>query len=112
MVNLQTSHAGGMRLGDGIHTYGDDMQNPHNSTASDVVSPTDNPSPDGSSTDGAAAGAGRAMDALSSTADYIRNNDLKSMVTDAERLVRNNPVPALLAAAVVGFLVGRALSRD
>jgi hypothetical protein len=54
----------------------------------------------------------RGPDPLSSTADYLRNNDLKSMMTDAQRLVRNNPGPALLTAAVLGFLVGRTLPRD
>jgi ElaB/YqjD/DUF883 family membrane-anchored ribosome-binding protein len=53
----------------------------------------------------------RATDALSSTADYVRNNNLKGMVSDAQRLVRNNPGPALFTAAVLGFLVGRTLSR-
>ena len=32
------------------------------------------------------------------------------MMTDAGTLVKNNPEPALLAAAFVGFLAGRALS--
>jgi hypothetical protein len=143
-----------MRFGDG-NTYGADMQNPHNSTASDFVSPTGARSPEGSSVSGAAAGVARATDEtldentasaeeglgsgastvdregsglpggeafkgtshrapdpLSSTADYLRNNDLKSMMTDAQRLVRNNPGPALLTAAVLGFLVGRTLPRD
>jgi len=53
-----------------------------------------------------------AADALSSTADYVRENDVKSMLADAQKLVRNNPGPALLTAAVLGFLVARAVSRD
>ena len=53
-----------------------------------------------------------AADALSSTADYVRENDVKSMLADAQKLVRNNPGPALLTAAVLGFLVARAISRD
>jgi hypothetical protein len=32
------------------------------------------------------------------------------MMADVETLVKNNPGPALMAAAVVGFLVGRAFS--
>jgi hypothetical protein len=51
-------------------------------------------------------------DALSSTADYIRENDVKSMLTDVQKIVKNNPGPALLTAAVLGFLVARTFSRD
>lgn len=51
-------------------------------------------------------------DKLSSTADYVREHDVNSMMQDVERLVKNNPGPALLAAAAIGFLVGRAFSND
>jgi len=51
-------------------------------------------------------------DTLSSTADYVRQNDVKSMMGDLETMVKNNPGPSLLAAAAVGFLIGRAVSRD
>ena len=53
-----------------------------------------------------------AADALGSTADYIRENDLKAMMEDVQKLVKNNPGPALLTAAVLGFLVARTFSRD
>jgi hypothetical protein len=53
-----------------------------------------------------------AADALGSTADYLRENDLKGMVADVQRLVKNNPGPALLTAAVLGFLVARTFSRE
>jgi len=53
-----------------------------------------------------------AADALSSTADYVRENDVKSMLADVQRIVKNNPGPALLTAAVLGFLVARTFSRD
>jgi ElaB/YqjD/DUF883 family membrane-anchored ribosome-binding protein len=49
---------------------------------------------------------------LTSTADYVRQHDVRSMVNDLERLIKNNPGPCLFAAAAVGFLVGRAVSRD
>jgi ElaB/YqjD/DUF883 family membrane-anchored ribosome-binding protein len=65
--------------------------------------------PGGESVKGAAH---TAANALSSTADYVRENDVKSMLADAQKLVRNNPGPALLTAAVLGFLVARAISRD
>jgi hypothetical protein len=34
------------------------------------------------------------------------------MMGDVETLVKNNPGPSLLAAALFGFLVGRAVSHD
>lgn len=49
---------------------------------------------------------------LSSTADYLRRNDVKSMTADVEQLVKNNPGPSLVAAAVVGFLLGRAFNNN
>jgi ElaB/YqjD/DUF883 family membrane-anchored ribosome-binding protein len=51
-------------------------------------------------------------DKLSSTAEYVREHDLKSMMADVEQLVKQNPVPSLWAAAIVGFLVGRAFSSN
>jgi hypothetical protein len=54
-----------------------------------------------------------AADKLGGTADYVREHDVNSMVADLERLVKANPGPALVAAAVLGFLVARAFSsRD
>ena len=51
-------------------------------------------------------------DRLGRSADYVRSHDTKRMMTDVERLITNNPGPALAVAAAVGFLLGRALSRD
>lgn len=51
-------------------------------------------------------------DKLSATADYIREHDVDSMVDDVYRFVKNNPGPALLGAAVVGFLVARSFSDN
>lgn len=65
--------------------------------------------PGGESVKGAAH---TAADALSSTADYVRENDVKSMLADVQKLVKANPGPALLTAAVLGFLVARAFSHD
>ena len=45
------------------------------------------------------------------TADYVREHDVDRMLKDLETLVKNNPGPALVAAAFVGFLAGRALSN-
>ncbi len=54
-----------------------------------------------------------AADKLSSTADYIRGHDVNAMVADVKTLVKNNPVPALLGAAALGFVLAKAFSsRD
>jgi ElaB/YqjD/DUF883 family membrane-anchored ribosome-binding protein len=53
-----------------------------------------------------------AADKLASTSDYIRDHDVQTMMTDVERLVKNNPGPALLGAAVIGFLVARTFSSN
>jgi ElaB/YqjD/DUF883 family membrane-anchored ribosome-binding protein len=45
-------------------------------------------------------------------ADYVRQNDLKTMMADVQQLVKNNPGPALLTAAALGFLIARTFSRD
>jgi len=53
-----------------------------------------------------------AADALTKSADYVREHDIKDMVADVTALVKRNPGPALLTAAVLGFLVARTFSRD
>jgi hypothetical protein len=54
-----------------------------------------------------------AADKLSTTADYVRQHDVNSMMTDVQEMVKRNPGPALLLSAVLGFLVARAFSsRD
>ena len=50
--------------------------------------------------------------AVGAAADYVRETDLRSMVADVQTLVRNNPGPALLTAAALGFLIARSFSRD
>jgi ElaB/YqjD/DUF883 family membrane-anchored ribosome-binding protein len=52
-----------------------------------------------------------AADGLSTAADYVRNRDAKRMMADVEAVVKENPGPALLVAALVGFALGRALTR-
>ena len=49
---------------------------------------------------------------LNSTANYVRKHDDNRMMSDVQTLVKNNPGPSLLAAAVAGFLVGRAFSSN
>jgi ElaB/YqjD/DUF883 family membrane-anchored ribosome-binding protein len=51
-------------------------------------------------------------DKLHATAEYVKAKNVNAMMTDMERVVKNNPGPALLSAAVIGFLVGRAFSSN
>jgi ElaB/YqjD/DUF883 family membrane-anchored ribosome-binding protein len=51
-------------------------------------------------------------DKLESTAGYIREHDVKDMMSDVEDLVRRNPGPSLLIAATIGFFIGRAFRED
>ena len=53
-----------------------------------------------------------AAERMSSTADYVREHDVDRMMKDVETLVRNNPGRSLLAAAFIGFLLGRTLSSS
>jgi ElaB/YqjD/DUF883 family membrane-anchored ribosome-binding protein len=53
-----------------------------------------------------------AAERLNTTADYVRSHDAKRMLADVERAVKNNPGPSLVIAAAVGFVLGRALTRD
>jgi hypothetical protein len=53
-----------------------------------------------------------AADAVGTAADYVRNNNLKNMLADVQRIAKNNPGPALLIAAALGFLIARTFSRD
>jgi ElaB/YqjD/DUF883 family membrane-anchored ribosome-binding protein len=48
---------------------------------------------------------------VEATADYLRNTGASRMREDLETLVKQNPGPAILAAATVGFLIGRTLLR-
>ena len=50
-------------------------------------------------------------DKLQSAADYIRDNDARAMMEDVADFMRRYPVQSLAAAAVVGFLAGRALKN-
>jgi ElaB/YqjD/DUF883 family membrane-anchored ribosome-binding protein len=50
--------------------------------------------------------------AVGVAADYVRQNDVKTMMADVQQLVKNNPGPALLTAAALGFLIARTFSRD
>jgi hypothetical protein len=62
--------------------------------------------------DAAASVAHRTANSLKATADYIRENDVKSMFNDLGSVVRRYPAQSLVAAGVAGFLIARALRRS
>lgn len=53
-----------------------------------------------------------AAEKLESTAGYIREHDVRAMLSDVEDIVKRNPGPSLLIAVAVGFLIGRAFRED
>jgi hypothetical protein len=52
-----------------------------------------------------------AADAVENAADYVRENDVQSMLGDVKRLVKNHPGPALIVATALAFLIARTFSR-
>ena len=59
------------------------------------------------------AGAAEATsEAMEAAADYVRDQDLEGMISDAQQLVKRHPGAVLLAAAALGFVIGRSFFRD
>jgi ElaB/YqjD/DUF883 family membrane-anchored ribosome-binding protein len=59
---------------------------------------------------------GGAAEAVSKTVErggrYLEEKKISGMMDDVTETIRSHPVPALLIAVGVGFLLARALSRD
>jgi ElaB/YqjD/DUF883 family membrane-anchored ribosome-binding protein len=53
-----------------------------------------------------------AAEKLEATAGYIREHDVRAMLSDVEEIVKRNPGPSLLIAVAIGFLIGRAFRED
>ena len=53
-----------------------------------------------------------AADKMEATAAYVREHSVQDMMGDVETFVRQHPGQSLLAAAAVGFLVGRTFRAD
>ena len=62
--------------------------------------------------DRVATAAHSAADSVHSGAEYLRANDVETIMEDLKEVIRRNPGAALLGAAALGFILGRALSRD
>lgn len=57
--------------------------------------------------DNAARAAHATADKLQSTADYVRKNNVQSMVSDISDFAKQYPGPCLAVAVGIGFLLGR-----
>jgi ElaB/YqjD/DUF883 family membrane-anchored ribosome-binding protein len=53
-----------------------------------------------------------AADKVEATAEYVREHDVQDMMADVENFVRKHPGQSLVAAAAVGFLLGKAFKSD
>ena len=51
----------------------------------------------------------QAADKIDATAQYVRSHSAKALVADIENFVKENPGKSLLAAVVLGFVVGRVI---
>jgi hypothetical protein len=61
---------------------------------------------------GSAAKAGHGLaDGMVSTASYIRDHNFSDMGNDLMEVCRRHPVQAIVSAAALGFLLGRAVRR-
>lgn len=49
---------------------------------------------------------------MQATAEYVRGHDLRDMRADVETFVRKRPAASLIAAAAVGFLIGRRFKSE
>jgi ElaB/YqjD/DUF883 family membrane-anchored ribosome-binding protein len=54
----------------------------------------------------------RAADRMQTTADYIREHDARDMMADVKGFLGRHPGGSLVAAAVLGFFIGRKLRSD
>ena len=51
----------------------------------------------------------RAADRIGGAAQYLREHEVKDMMSEVESFVKEHPAQALLGAVVVGFLAGRSM---
>ncbi len=50
----------------------------------------------------------QAADRMDATGEYLRAHDVRDIAGDVEGFVKTHPMQAIIGAAVVGFLAGRA----
>jgi len=51
----------------------------------------------------------RAADKIGGAAQYVREHDVKDVMSEVESFVKDHPTQALIGAVVVGFLAGRSM---
>ena len=51
----------------------------------------------------------RAADRIDGAAQYLRDHEVKDMMSGVESFIKEHPAQALLGAVVVGFLAGRSM---
>ena len=51
-------------------------------------------------------------DTMEKAADYVRDHDLKGLLSDIARIAKRHPGATLLAATALGFLAVRAMGRN
>ena len=51
-------------------------------------------------------------DTLQTSGKYLEEHDMSDITADLTKLIRNNPLPALLVAMGIGFIVARATARS
>jgi ElaB/YqjD/DUF883 family membrane-anchored ribosome-binding protein len=54
----------------------------------------------------------KTADRLQDTADYVRERDIRTMLGDVERFIKNHPAESLAVAAGIGFFLGRVFRRS
>lgn len=54
----------------------------------------------------------RAADALDTTGQYLREWEDRDLLSDVGELAKRHPGKSLLAAAAIGFFVGRSITRE
>jgi hypothetical protein len=54
----------------------------------------------------------KAADVLDTTGQYLREWDERDLLSDVGELAKRHPGKSLLAAAAIGFFVGRSITRE
>lgn len=54
----------------------------------------------------------KAADVLDTTGQYLREWDDRDLLSDVGELAKRHPGKSLLAAAAIGFFVGRSITRE
>jgi ElaB/YqjD/DUF883 family membrane-anchored ribosome-binding protein len=56
-------------------------------------------------------GSTSAADRFEQVGSYLQQHDMRDMTGELTTVIRNNPIPSLIAGLAAGFLIGRVLAR-